>query len=76
MSLLRNFRFATAIFPLGTLLGCASASPVSVKPSPENTMVVGSGTADDRKIIDSSGQQIFNSEHATSPAVVPNQGLP
>jgi hypothetical protein len=66
------------LLPLGLLVGCASTPSVIENPAPSEREVVGSGTTEDRSVINAADQQVYNTEHAESPApsTAPNQGIP
>jgi len=80
MSMHKNLLRAGTWTLLAILTGCASSSPVVVtKPPPTPPQTV-DGTADEsaRKVIQSSDDQIYKSEHAMDPdsSPAPNQGIP
>ena len=71
-----SLRFLTSTLPLGFLLGCASTVVQEPKQQPPQ-VVEGSGTADERKVIDASNQRVFDLEHSQSDTTSgANQGVP
>ncbi len=73
-----RFRWVTLASTLFFLAGCASDAAQSRQPVREESVVVGSGSSDDRNVINSTGQQMFNIEHGGSPdsSVRPDSNLP
>ena len=52
----------------GTSSSAAREDPAARDPDPDQHVVVGQGTAEDRAAINASNQKMFNAEHADSPA--------
>jgi hypothetical protein len=77
----KDFRLPAGLLPLSLLLvSCASPSTVTLSsPAPEKNIVVGSGTSDERDVIEKTDEQMQQQERGTaseSAAPVVNQGLP
>ena len=74
-----RFGYLVLILPM-MVAGCASTPEVQQPKDPilSTTPVSGQGTASDHAAIQSSNQQIFNSEHSMSGSTptAPTQGIP
>jgi uncharacterized protein YceK len=59
-------RLMAVMVPLSLLLAGCSTTVTKAPPEPDH-VVVGAGTSDDRKVIEKSDEQIYQTEHATTP---------